>query len=272
MRMFRGLLKQNESSSKIEKIATSNKFLKSRPSIKNKFEREKIPKDYYRGTSIRFEPYSDNNQIYEDIFKIEEMFNDEFYLLPFDEDNRKSGVKANLKAGGFSCITLRFARHGSKKAVLEWQINSEDCQIAKGIEDGNYGEKKKLIINLTQQYNDSKSIVDDMPKMDTDLFMDCLNAKCRFDLRCEFSTPNSFGISELDYYTFVNILDRMNLLDNQGRLSIQNKIISDFIELYKNGYSIYEEANPIINNVQEGKEFIEGFRAAQNEKNKGKNK
>jgi hypothetical protein len=271
MRMIRGLFKNKKDHPIIEQIATSTKFLKSRPSIENKIKRDKKPKDYYRGTLIRLgEPYSNYNQIYEDIFKIEEMFGDEFYLLPLDDDNRKSGVKAKLNASGYSDITLRFARHGSTKPVLEWQINSAACEKAKKLEDENYGKKKILITELVQYYEDSKSVIDDMPEIDTGVFMTCLNAKCRFDLRCQFSTPNSFGISELDYNTFINILDKMNLLDNQGRMNTKNKIISDFSILFKNGYSIYEEANPIINNVQSGIKFIEGFKIAQTEHKKFK--
>jgi hypothetical protein len=264
MKMIRKLAASSNSREKLRKIATSTKFLKSTQSINNKIERGKKPKDYIRGTLIRLgEPYSDFNQIYEDIFRIEEMLGDEFYLLPLDDDNRKSGVKAKLNASGYSDITLRFARIGDTKPILEWQINSAACEKAKKLEDGNYSKKKLLIVELMQKYEEAKNTISDMPDMDTDYFMTCLNAKCRFDLRRQFSSPNSFGISEQDYYTFINILDRMGLLDNEGRLSTKNKIISDFIVLFKNGYSIYEEANPIIINVQSGVDFIEGFKAAQ---------
>lgn len=274
MRMIRKLATEPNGLERLKKIATTTKFLKSEQSIKNKLERKGDPKkiyDYTRGTLIRLgEPYSNYNEIYNDIFKVEEMFGDEFYLLPLEDDNRKSGVKAKLKAGGYSDITLRFARHGTTEAVLEWQINSAACEEAKHLEDENYGKKKILIIKLIQLYESKKLELKDITELDTTYFMDCLNAKCRFDVRCQFKTPNSFGISEVVYDTFIEILDKLGLLDKNGVLCNDFQIINEFVKLFKNGYSIYEEANPIINNVQSGINFIEGFKVAQIENNKRK--
>jgi hypothetical protein len=274
MRMIRKLATEPGGTEKLKKIATTTKFLKSEESIKNKLDRKGDPKkiyDYTRGTLIRLgEPYSSYNEIYDDIFKIEEMFSDQFYLLPLDDDNRKSGVKAKLKAGGYSDITLRFARHGTTEAVLEWQINSAACEEAKKLEDENYSKKKILVIKLIQLYESKKSELVGIPEFDTTYFMDCLNAKCRFDVRCQFKTPNSFGISEQVYDTFIEMINRLGLLDENKALSTNNTIINEFVKLFKNGYSIYEEANPIINNVQSGIKFIEGFKIAQTEHKKFK--
>lgn len=233
----------------LRKTAKDSKWIKSEESIikkEAKVEGFKNIEDYTRGTFIRFEPYIDQQSIIDDVFKIEEFFGDKFVLVELDP---------KLKAGGYSDCTLKFGMIGSKDKVFEIQLNTADCIKLKEQETPNYEKKKDVVNSMLKKFQAELQGVE----FSTKEWMDCMNIKSRYDVKCKFASSESFGVGQSVYDNFLLILDSLGFLDQDGTLNQNVPLISEFITLFKNGLSIYEEASPMVKSEQTRSDLVEMY-------------